>query len=102
MKRLVSVLCTVVALAAAPSLAAAQATGTAPSAIPTTPAHPPAGQPLPGQPAPGQAAPGQAAPQKKQLTKQQMKMKDCSKEAKAKGLKGDPRSTFMKKCLSED
>ena len=34
---------------------------------------------------------------------QQNKMKDCSEQAKAKGLgegKGDERQTFMKECLS--
>ncbi len=31
---------------------------------------------------------------------QQEKMKGCSKEAK--GMKGDERKTFMKKCLSKD
>ena len=32
---------------------------------------------------------------------QQEKMKTCSKQAKAKGLKGDERKTFMKGCLSK-
>ncbi|HXU92816.1 MAG TPA: PsiF family protein [Gallionella sp.] len=33
---------------------------------------------------------------------QQDKMKGCNKEAKGKGLKGDERKAFMKKCLSKD
>ena len=37
--------------------------------------------------------------EKKELTKQQKKMKDCSREAKAKGFKGDQRNQFMSTCL---
>jgi hypothetical protein len=37
----------------------------------------------------------------KTLTPQQQKMSDCSKQAKAKGLKGDERKAFMKSCLSK-
>ena len=36
----------------------------------------------------------------KPLTAQQQRMKDCNAEAKSKELKGDPRKTFMKSCLS--
>lgn len=36
----------------------------------------------------------------RKLTKQQMRMKDCNREAKEKKLKGDPRRSFMKACLS--
>lgn len=39
---------------------------------------------------------------KKELTPQQKKMKDCSREAKFKGLKGDPRKQFMSTCLKSD
>lgn len=39
---------------------------------------------------------------KKELTPQQKKMKDCSREAKFKGLKGDPRKQFMSTCLKGD
>lgn len=38
----------------------------------------------------------------KDLTPQQKKMKDCSREAKFKGLKGDPRKQFMSSCLKSD
>ena len=33
---------------------------------------------------------------------QQNKMKGCSAEAKAKGMKGDERKAFMSKCLKKD
>ena len=33
---------------------------------------------------------------------QQQKMKDCSAEAKQKGLKGDERKQFMSGCLKAD
>ena len=36
----------------------------------------------------------------KPMTAQQMRMKNCNAEAKSKELKGDPRKTFMKSCLS--
>lgn len=36
----------------------------------------------------------------KKLTPQQEKMKNCSKDAKDKQLKGDDRKQFMKSCLS--
>ena len=36
----------------------------------------------------------------KPLTAQQQRMKDCNAKAKSKELKGDPRSAFMKSCLS--
>lgn len=35
----------------------------------------------------------------KPLTDQQQKMRDCSAEAKAKGLKKDDRKAYMKECL---
>ena len=37
----------------------------------------------------------------KPLTDQQQKMKDCSGDAKSKGLKGADRKSFMKECLSK-
>jgi hypothetical protein len=36
----------------------------------------------------------------KALTPQQKRMQDCNAEATAKDMKGDPRKTFMKSCLS--
>ena len=36
----------------------------------------------------------------KPMTAQQLRMKNCNAEAKSKELKGDPRKTFMKSCLS--
>jgi hypothetical protein len=43
-----------------------------------------------------------AAAPAKTLTPQQQKMSDCSKDAKAKGLKGADRKTFMSTCLKGD
>lgn len=50
------------------------------------------------KPAPKADAKPTAAPAKK-LTPQQEKMSTCSKEAKAKGLKGEARKKFMSECL---
>ena len=47
------------------------------------------------------AAPA-AAPTATAKVAQQEKMKSCSTDAKAKGLKGDERKTFMSTCLSAD
>lgn len=38
----------------------------------------------------------------KKPTKQQLKVKDCAREAKVKGFKGDTRKQFMSKCLSSE
>lgn len=45
---------------------------------------------------------GSASAADKPLTAQQQKMSTCSQEAKAKGLKGDERQTFMSNCLKAD
>ncbi|MFO7543165.1 MAG: PsiF family protein [Thiobacillus sp.] len=47
-----------------------------------------------------EATPAIAAKPAAGLTSQQQRMKDCNAEAKAKEMKGDPRKTFMKSCLS--
>lgn len=64
--------------------AAATKTESAKSAMPGTPATPPAGMNKEGKP----------------MTAQQQRMKDCNAEAKSKEMKGDPRKAFMKNCLS--
>lgn len=38
----------------------------------------------------------------KPVTAQQQRMKDCNKDAKAKGLKGADRKSFMSTCLKGD
>lgn len=60
--------------------------------------------PATGTTAPQTSSTGTAAKAttKKDLTPQQKKMKDCSREAKFKGLKGDPRKQFMSTCLKGD
>lgn len=70
------------------------------AATPATPAKP-ATKTAPAQSA-VPATPSAASMNKdsKPLTAQQQRMKDCNAEAKAKELKGDPRKTFMKSCLS--
>ena len=52
---------------------------------------------------PGATTPKQTTPagKRKELTPQQKKMKDCSREAKFKGYKGDQRKQFMSTCLSD-
>ena len=45
---------------------------------------------------------GTAGAADKPLTAQQQKMSTCSQEAKAKGLTGDARQTFMSDCLKAD
>jgi hypothetical protein len=45
---------------------------------------------------------GSAAAADKPLTSQQQKMSTCSHEAKARGLKGDERQTFMSTCLKAE
>ncbi|MDE1979789.1 MAG: PsiF repeat protein, partial [Betaproteobacteria bacterium] len=40
-----------------------------------------------------------AAAGEKKLTPQQEKMSFCSKDAKAKGMKGEERKKFMSECL---
>ena len=44
-------------------------------------------------------AQAQKAEEKKQLTESQQRMSDCSKQASAKGMKGDEREKFMSSCL---
>lgn len=39
------------------------------------------------------------AQEKKEMTEQQKRMGDCNKQASAKGMKGDDRSSFMSSCL---
>jgi len=41
----------------------------------------------------------QKAEEKKPLTESQQRMSDCSKQASAKGMKGDDREKFMSSCL---
>ncbi|HZO02849.1 MAG TPA: PsiF family protein [Burkholderiales bacterium] len=35
------------------------------------------------------------------MTAQQQKMKSCNAQASKKGMKGDERQAYMKKCLSD-
>jgi len=71
-----------------------------PAAAPVaaTPA-PEAKAPAPEAKAPA-TAPGMSK-SGKPLTAQQQKMKDCSAEAKDKGMKGDERKKFMSGCLKK-
>jgi hypothetical protein len=62
---------------------------------------PPAGVTAPGATGSQTTSPSTTAKQKKP-TKQQLKMKDCAREAKAKGFRGDARKQFMSKCLSAE
>lgn len=48
---------------------------------------------------PAAKEPAKSAATGKQLTPQQEKMSFCSKDAKAKGLKGEERKKFMSECL---
>jgi hypothetical protein len=48
---------------------------------------------------PAAKEPAKPAATGKQLTPQQEKMSFCSKDAKAKGLKGEERKKFMSECL---
>lgn len=45
-------------------------------------------------------APLASAAEEKTATPQQQRMRDCNKEAKSTGIKGDERKAFMKQCLS--
>jgi psiF repeat-containing protein len=78
------------------TLAQPSETATQPSGI-----TPPAGVTTPGAAA-GKTTPSATATKQKKATKQQLKMKDCAREAKAKGFKGDTRKEFMSKCLSAE
>ena len=62
---------------------------------------PPAGVTAPGA-AGSKTTPPSTTTKQKKVTKQQLKMKDCAREAKAKGFKGDTRKQFMSKCLSAE
>ena len=90
-------------------------TTTPPSTTPTGPAATQSGGTQPGTTTtpPSTTPPGPATTkkkeasdttngEKKELTKQQKKMKDCSREAKAKGFKGDQRNQFMSTCLKSE
>ncbi|MBV8307837.1 MAG: phosphate starvation-inducible protein PsiF [Gammaproteobacteria bacterium] len=48
----------------------------------------------------GQEVLAQAAATSPDLNSQQQKMKECNADAKAKGVKGDERKSFMSSCLS--
>lgn len=72
--------------------APAPATATAPAAAPATDAAKPVAKNTDSQ---WVATPGSANPQ-------QQKMKTCAADAKAKGLKGADRRTYMSTCLKGD
>ncbi|MGC9162057.1 MAG: PsiF family protein [Thiomonas sp.] len=71
------------------------------SAKPAAEAAKPAAAKEPAKPAAKEPAKESAksAATGKQLTPQQEKMSFCSKDAKAKGLKGEERKKFMSECL---
>jgi psiF repeat len=48
----------------------------------------------------GQAILADTPSESPQLNSQQQKMKECAADAKAKGVKGDERKSFMSSCLS--
>ena len=48
----------------------------------------------------GQAILAETPSASPQLNSQQQKMKECAADAKAKGVKGDERKSFMSSCLS--
>lgn len=90
MKRLLgTALIAAMTLAVVPPSFAQQAAPAAPAAATTAPQT-------------GSTGKDAKATTKKDLTPQQKKMKDCSREAKFKGLKGDPRKQFMSTCLKGD